>query len=57
VFRDIFISELEPNSQKNILNPNLREAGVRFITAINSVLSGVCGDSVYLAVIDFGTSF
>jgi uncharacterized protein YkwD len=54
MFKNIFVNELTSEGEKNILNRELTEAGIRFATVMQSGLSGVCGDSVYLTVMNFG---
>lgn len=52
IFKKMFAEELKPgNEERNILNPDFREAGVGFLTDVNSVVSG----NVFLSVLEFGS--
>ena len=58
LFKKILIGELTPGCSidRNILNPDLREAGISLIAGTSGELGGICGDEVFLMVADFGAS-
>ncbi|WP_207692047.1 CAP domain-containing protein [Desulfonema limicola] len=57
MFKELFIEELMPGTQKNILSRDFYDTGIRFVTAMPSTLGGICGNSVYMIVINFGLCF
>ena len=55
-FKQILTDELRPDCpiDRNLLNPDLREAGIGLIAGTSSELGGICGDEVLLMTADFG---
>ena len=56
LFKQILTAELRPDCSidRNILNPDLREAAISLVAGTSSELGGICGDEVLLMTVDFG---
>lgn len=57
LFKKLLSQELNQERPLVIMNPNFQEIGIGFVAGKADILAGICGEGVYLMVLDFGIPF